>query len=376
MSRSVEIADCQILCALGDSESALIHLRDGTSKVSSKIAQEVKYPYFSIDDSERSLTVDEALGYLFKVIQPLLERLSLSAKELSQTAIFFGCASIDLSIAKLLEKSLDNDFAKSLKSERVGGGYYAKAVADRFGIHGVSFTYNTACTSSANALIDAATMLESGVIDHALVIGFEMYAPTTLEGFGVLQLLSQTSLKAFDKDRDGIVLGEAISAVMLNCSQDPTWSFLSAHSSCETHSVTGTSSDGIEISKVMKQALDKADIDSTEVTLVKAHGTGSVLNDTAELNAMRSVFGTNCTYLSLKPYIGHTLGGCALAELVLLMKSVDSGFVPKSLNYTSGDFDDMSALRETLFVDSGLFLLNFFGFGGNNTSFLIKKELL
>jgi 3-oxoacyl-[acyl-carrier-protein] synthase-1 len=277
-----------------------------------------------------------------------------------------------------IEQSVDGDFVKTWKRERVGGGGYVDSLMHRFGFEGPSLTYNTACTSSANALMDAAAMLDGGIVDYALVLGVELYSPTTLEGFVMMQLASPDAIRPFDAQRNGIVLGEAVSAVLLSRDDiaPSSWRYLGGNSNCETHSVTGANPDGSGIAEVMRHALRDAGTEPEEVTLVKAHGTASDLNDQAEMRGMEQVFENLPPYLSFKPYIGHTLGGCGAAELLLMMESVDAGFVPASANFETLDEDFTQApIQERLTVDSGRFMMNYFGFGGNNTSFIIEKVL-
>ncbi|MBU1641811.1 3-oxoacyl-ACP synthase, partial [bacterium] len=107
---------------------------------------------------------------------------------------------------------------------------------------------------------------------------------------------------------------------------------------------------------------------------VKAHGTASALNDRAEINAMKQVFDSPPPFFSLKPYIGHTLGSCGASEMLLLMECVDNGFIPASPNFSTPDETlQWSPITEKRACDSGLFMLNYFGFGGNNTSIVIEK---
>ncbi len=117
-------------------------------------------------------------------------------------------------------------------------------------------------------------------------------------------------------------------------------------------------------------------MDEDKITAIKAHGTASELNDTAEINGMKRAFEKVPPFFSLKPYIGHTLGGCGSAELLLMMESVDAGFVPSSANFSEMDEAlGLAPLHQSLEVNYGTFLLNYFGFGGNNTSFVIEKRL-
>jgi 3-oxoacyl-(acyl-carrier-protein) synthase len=380
MQKKITILGGELLSALGTYEQRIRHLEESTNNVASKSftanGAGQSFPYYLIDDKARETSKEMVMGYLEEAVEALLKKVDLGAEALKRTALFLGCSSIDMSVAYPLEKSLEAGFEKTLPCQRVGNGYYADALQNRFGLRGLAFTYNTACTSSANALMDAAAMLESGMIDHALVVGIELSAETTIEGFASMQLLSPDAIRPFDKNRSGIVLGEAVSAVMLSRDDvtPSSWHYLGGMSNCETYSVTGANPNGEEISIVMRRALENAGVQREAIDAVKAHGTASALNDTAEINAMHAVFEKLPPFLSFKPYIGHTLGGCGTAELLLMMESVDAGFIPASLNFTEGDEAlDALPLQQKLPLESGTFLMNFFGFGGNNTSYVVKK---
>ncbi|MDX1296052.1 MAG: beta-ketoacyl synthase N-terminal-like domain-containing protein, partial [Sulfurimonadaceae bacterium] len=355
-------------------------LRSGMPKITTMDARVPEgtepYPYYRLDDSERLSYTSIVDGYLDRVIQGLLKKLDLKASELQNVGVFLGSSSIDYSLAWPIEQDIDGGFARRWKRERVGGGGYVDGIMQRYGFDGPSLTYNTACTSSANALMDAASMLEGGIVDYALVLGLELYSPTTLEGFVMMKLLSPEAIRPFDQNRDGIVLGEAVSAVLLSRDDvaDASWHYLGGKSICETHSVTGANPNGEGIAQVMRDALDDAGVTSDSISIVKAHGTASDLNDQAEMRGMEQMFETIPPYLSFKPYIGHTLGGCGTAELLLMKESVDAGFIPPSVNFeTLDEAFENEPIRQMMELSTGRFMLNYFGFGGNNTSFIIEK---
>ena len=92
---------------------------------------------------------------------------------------------------------------------------------------------------------------------------------------------------------------------------------------------------------------------------------------------MKKVFKTRPDFFSLKPYIGHTLGSCGASELLLVMECVDAGFLPSTPNFKDLDPSlEWAPLAEKKVCSSGYFMMNYFGFGGNNTSLIIKKESL
>ena len=380
----ITILGGEILSALGEKESRLKHLSDGTYNVTTKsmitvLDEELSFSYYSIDEGERNSALSIPLHYLDEVVQKAIDKLSLTSDDLSRCGLFVGSASNDLSLSLPLGQNYDNSQDDNMACERIGNGYYADHLSSRFGLNGFSLTYNTACTSSVNAVIDAASMLESGVIDYALVVGFEMFAPISFEGFATMQLLSPNTIKPFDQKRDGLVLGEALSALFLSRDDvaPSSWQFHGGVSRCETHSVTGANPDGVGMGEVISAALKVADVEPNAITAVKAHGTASALNDLAEINGMKQVFEKAPAFFSFKPYIGHTLGSCGASELLLMLECVDAGFIPGTPNFINRDEElNWTPMQVKKSCNEGLFMLNYFGFGGNNTSIVIEKTTL
>ncbi len=381
MKPLITILGGELLSSLGEKNERLKHLKNGTYNTVLKSmilnGETLTFPYYAIQGKEYSEDLNIVFSYLQKVVTGALDNTDLDQGELSQCGLFLGCSSNDLSLAVPLGKNFDHSMEETQACERIGNGVYANFLQKTFGLSSLNFTYNTACTSSANAIIDAVSMLRGGLIDYALVVGVELFAPVTFEGFVSMQLLSADAIRPFDRARSGIVQGEAISAVILSRSdvKDSPWSYLGGSSSCETHSVTGANSDGVGIAKAITKALEDANISEEEITAVKAHGTASELNDKAEISGMKRSFKSIPPFFSLKPYIGHTLGGCGSAELLLMMESLDAGFIPPSANFTQMDESlGVAPLKEPLATKDGKFILNYFGFGGNNTSFIIEKR--
>ena len=247
----------------------------------------------------------------------------------------------------------------------------------RFNLRGPALTYNTACSSSANALLGARAFLATRLIDFALVIGLELYSPTTLEGFALLQLLSPETPRPFSADRRGIVAGEAVAACLLSRDDiaPSAWQLRGGAGACDPGSVTGADPSGAGFALVMEKALADSDLKAADITLVKAHGTASELNDPAELRALAQVFTEIPPYLSLKPLLGHTLGACGVAELLLLLEAVAAGQIPASPNFTALEAGfSREPLRRPLNLNNGCFLLDYFGFGGNNAALVVEKK--
>lgn len=373
-----------MLCALGSKPQRLKALQAGRSRSESvKVnvgGSEVVYPYYRIDNSSRRSDHTIVDGYFNQVVGDLLQNHpEVTAANPSRTGLFLGSSSIDYSLAWPIEEAVAETFTGRCQRLRVGSGNYLAALQSQFGFSGPALTYNTACSSSANAILGAAALLSSASIDYALALGLELYAPTTLEGFALLQLLAAAAARPFAQDRNGIVLGEVVSAVLLSRDDivPARWRLRGGKSSCDTTSVTGADVTGAGFAKVMHGALQACGVRPEDILLIKTHGTASNLNDLVEMRAMSRIFSEIPPYLSLKPYIGHTLGGCGVAELLLLFEAVNAGFMPASPDFHPLDREfNRAPISENMEVAGGIFMLNYFGFGGNNTSLIVEKVRL
>lgn len=290
--------------------------------------------------------------------------------------LFLGSSSLDIGIC-------ERDYAAALAAGeepdapmaqgRSGYGSLADAVAGRFGIEGPSLTVNTACSSSANAALYAARMIQSGELDYAVVLGTEDFNRLSLLGFASLMLVTEEQARPFDAGRDGLVLGEGVAALVLG-RPDPRCPFHldGGANLCDTSSATNASPQSI--AQVMREALAEAGVARDAVAAVKAHGTSTPSNDQAEGQGMRQLFGDALPpFTSLKGHLGHTLGACGAIEMAALMACLRAGFLPATAGFRRPDPElGITPLRAPAAARAGSYLLNFFGFGGNNTSLVLR----
>ncbi len=376
----ISILGGEIISALGDKVSRQQHLYHGTFQHTLRdvdvIGERQTVPYYAINSDLACPDLFDPTPALKQLIQQAINQLGLGSAALARCGLFIGNAANDLSLSIPLGINQDGKQIETINRERIGNGYYAQQLITHFGLNSLTLTYNTACTSSSNAIIDAAAMLEGKLIDYALVIGMEMYAPLSFEGFISMQLLAPQAISPFDSERQGLILGESISGLFLSRDEvaPSDWHFLGGSSCCETHSVTGVNPDGSGIAEVINSALDISAVKPSDVTAVKAHGTASRLSDLAEINGMKQVFSEQPDFYSLKPYIGHTLGSCGVSELLLSIECIDAGFLPPTPNFLHPDPELMwQPISSTRHCEHGVFVHNCFGFGGNNSVMVVEK---
>lgn len=301
-----------------------------------------------------------------------LAEAALPPAAVQRIGLFVGSTSLDLPLHEAAyTASYTRGDVPAVKEP--GYGNLARHIAERFGLEGQEYTLNTACSSSANAVLYARRMLAEGRIDHALVVGAEGYNRLSLLGFASLMLLTRAGYRPFDQARDGLVLGEGVGALVLGREARPgAYAVIGAATACDPSSPTNSQPE--RVAEVIRGALDDAGLPAEALVAVKAHGTGTPSNDLSEGQALRSVFGAPPPLTSIKPYVGHTLGACGAIELLCMLACWRDGFLPATPGFAQPDEAmGLSPLTARQPLGAGAMLCNFFGFGGNNTSLVLAS---
>ena len=372
----INILDYEISSAQGDLQQTLQAIKTDSISISSKtITQEqneIKIPFYTFKSE-----VKQNQESIYRVIKNLVSKITskMSKEKKKSTALIIGTSLIDWNLVDAINDTVYEYKKTPYSSKKRSIDSYAKDLSKELGLNDFSMTINTACTSSANALLEASNLINSNVFDYAIVLGVEIYSPLMSSGFYTMDLISKSTAKPFDTHRDGLVLGEGIAAILLG-KEDSEWSIEGGFSNCNSQTITSVSSSGDECVEVMQNALTNANVTANEITALKAHATGSFSNDEAEINAISKVFESSLIFTALKPYIGHTIGASGVLEISLFMGAIDNGFIPKTIGCTESMLKDFTPISEHKECDSGVFMCNYFGFGGNNISLIIKKELL
>lgn len=335
-------------------------------------------PYKLLSDTPLENTEQRLYRVLEQVVGTTLDAAELTRAERAAAGLFFGTSSFDISVSEAeyrgaLQHSPTNAIALATLSSQGGLAAYLR---ERFELRGPDYSFNTACTASANALIYADAMIRSGQLQHALVVGVELYNSLTALGFHGLQLLTSTGMKPFDRERNGLILGEGCSALLLSSRKARPHAFQLSGSAnlCDTYGMSAANPDGSTVAVAITQALQRARLQPSQIDAIKVHGTASLLNDEAEATGMRRVFAAMPPLVALKPFIGHTLGACGLNELLLFCAAAQREWLPA----TPGIGADSEVLGVSLnqaarALSPGRFMLNYFGFGGNNTSLIVSN---
>jgi 3-oxoacyl-[acyl-carrier-protein] synthase I len=380
--RAVYVNGLGLSCALGRGMDACMRsLALGTVRTVplalDGYSEPVRMPYYALPGEETLLfDTGRFLRLLPEAAAEALDQAGLGREARRRLPLFVGSTGFGVSRAEgeyleLLVREPGSSFALP----RVGFQEVRERLDETLGVGGPDYVFNTACTASANALLAAQRLISLGRMDQALVLGLEFANRTTLTGFSGLQLLSP-ELKPFDAGRDGIVLGEGLGAALLSAEPGGLGLALAGGASnCDTYSVTSASPDGGSIAALLRKVLAQTGLAPDQVRGVKAHGTASPQNDSSEAAGLRGIFDAMPPLCALKPYLGHTLGACGSIELALFGGAVSRGFLPPVPGFRRADPAlGVRPLTVEAPAPGGHYLLNYFGFGGNNTVLALEKR--
>lgn len=381
--RPVEIAGWGLSTHLGRGrEQHVAGLRDNRPRHAeielSGFTQPLHVPLLLAEGGDWSQPARRLEGMLCHAVEDALAMAGLAGNERSELALYLGSSSFAIGVAeRLYRQQVREPGNAAVPLPEAGFGEFLHQVRQWLQLAGSDRVFNTACAASANALLSAARAIATGRVDSALVIGVELANYTTVAGFAGMQLLTQERLRPFDRRRNGLVLGEGCGALVLRAATPGARLVCSGGASrCDTFGISASNPDGSGIGEVMAAALADAGVAPQALVAVKGHGTASPLNDDGEARGLDSVFGPERPPLFLlKGLLGHTLGACGAIEAALLATALEAGLMPGSAG--CDDPDPALGPAPQGMPDRarpGTYLLNYFGFGGNNCALVFDWQ--
>jgi len=259
-------------------------------------------------------------------------------------------------------------------------GAHTLKLAERFGMKGMSTTFNTACSSSANSIMFGAKLIKSGRAKRAIVGGADGLAKFTVNGFNALRILSPRPCMPFDKDRSGLTLGEGAAFLILESEElvgnKKVYGEVTGYGNTnDAFHPSSISDDAVGIISSISNALKVANLEPNQIDYINAHGTGTENNDISEMFGLTKVFGTIPPYQSTKPYTGHTLAAAAGIEAVFSLLAIQHSELYTSLNCPNPieeyNIAPIRAYQDNYEINH--ILSNSFGFGGNCSSIILSK---
>lgn len=242
-------------------------------------------------------------------------------------------------------------------------------------LSGPAVAVSSACSSSAKVFSTARRMIEAGLIDAAVVGGVDTLCLTTLYGFTSLGLLSTQACRPYDKERDGISIGEAAAFALLERPSEnidaKSVLLLGIGESSDAYHMSSPHPEGLGARMAMQQALQSASLNPADIDYINLHGTATPSNDAAEAKGVAAIFGHTTPCSSTKGATGHALGAAGAVEAVICALALQQGFIPGGLN--TREADSLLQLNYQLQNSDQVLtrvMSNSFGFGGTNCSLI------
>jgi len=267
-------------------------------------------------------------------------------------------------------------------------------ISIKYGLRGPNYVTVSACASATNAIIDAYNYIRLGKADAFVTGGSEAAVNQMgLGGFNALRALStrndspETASRPFDLDRDGFVLGEGAGAIILEEYEHAVKRGATIYAEIagggmagDAYHMTAPHPEGLGARNTMIAALEDAEMNPTEVDYINVHGTSTPLGDVAEVKAIEDVFGEHAFKINIsstKSMTGHLLGAAGAIEAIACILAVKNDIIPPTINHFTDDPAFDSKLNFTFNIAQkrivNVALSNTFGFGGHNTSVIVKK---
>ena len=262
----------------------------------------------------------------------------------------------------------------------------AAAVSQALGLYGPRETVSTACSSSALAVAMGADAVRRGVVPVALAIGTDALCRLTYAGFDALQALDVEPCRPFDRDRQGLSLGEGAAALVLESAAHarargacPRAVVLGWAATGDAHHPTAPHPAGAGAAAALTGALAAAGVPPDAVAYVNAHGTGTKQNDAVEVEVLRRVFGRRLVRMPVsatKSQLGHCLGAAGAVEAVVTVIALGEGLLPPTVNLRHLDpaWDDLDLVPEPgRRAALDVAVTSSYGFGGHNVSLVLGR---
>lgn len=368
-----------------------------TSDFSVKIAAEVKDfdPTLYMEKKE-SKRMDRYSQFALAAADIAVKNSGLNVEEVDSDR--FGCIvgsavggihTIEEEHSKLLAKGpskVSTFFIPMMLSNMASG-----LIAVKYQAKAVNISTVTACATGANAIGESYKRIQDGICDVMLAGGSEAaITPCSIAGFTALTTLSTTTdinraSIPFDKDRHGFVMGEGAGVMVLEDYDHAVkrgakiyGEIVGYGATCDAYHMTSPDPSSEGASKSILNAINDAGISPKDVTYVNAHGTSTLYNDKFETQAIKNIFkeeAKNIYVSSTKSMTGHLLGAAGAVEAIICAKALEDSFIPATINHVQTDPElDLNFVPNVgIQKEFDYALSNAFGFGGHNSSLVIKK---
>jgi 3-oxoacyl-[acyl-carrier-protein] synthase I len=252
----------------------------------------------------------------------------------------------------------------------------AARLARAFRFDAAPIVVSNACISGLLGMITGMRLIRAGLFENAVVTGADVISRFILSGFGSFQALSPGHCKPFDKDRDGINLGEGAATVVLSSRTEYNngLRLRGGSVSNDANHISGPSRTGMELCQTIERSLLDAGAAKGDIGFISTHGTATAYNDEMEAKAITLAALNHAPVNSLKGYYGHTLGAAGLIESIVTLQSIREGLILPSRGFEeNGVTTPLNVATGLLATPLTTCLKTASGFGGCNAAVVLGK---
>ena len=394
-----------VISSLGNSTKTFFeNITDGKSGISPitsfdttnhpvKIAGEIKINLDEYFDSKELNRLDRFSAFALLAAKEAVEDNIVNDPLKSKVGVIIGSGIGGL-------HTMEEQYSRLQKSpKRVSPFFVPSMILDivsghisiKYGFKGPNFAVVSACASANHAIGESFNRIKYGMNDIIVTGGTEGgITPLSIAGFANMKALTRNSnynlaSRPFDNERDGFVIAEGAGILVLEEYEhakkrgaEILGEIIGYGATADAYHLTSPALDGAGAVEAMSEALRSANINSSEVNYINAHGTSTPFNDKIETLAIKKVFNKEFNDLfvsSSKSMLGHLLGAAGAVEAIITIKALQTGILPPTINYNTPDPDcDLNYIpNKAIEKNINYALSNAFGFGGHNASLLFKK---
>ncbi|MGG5209681.1 beta-ketoacyl synthase N-terminal-like domain-containing protein [Chryseobacterium sp. MIQD13] len=376
MKKEIYITDYNCVTPLGfDVSSNWNNLAEGSSGVAlHKVIENHEAFYASIIDTEKlnekfkNNFDNQDFTRLEKMFLLSLKPLVEKHKVTEQTAFILSTTKGNIGLLKNQAELPEGVYLSNL----------AQKIADYFGFKTKPIVVSNACVSGVMAIAVAKNMILAGKYKDAFVIAGDEVSEFVISGFNSFQAIGAGPCKPYDKNRNGINIGEATAAVYITSSlnEDEKFRFKILGDSAvnDANHISGPSRTGDGLYASIKNAMTEADIIPEQIDFISAHGTATLYNDEMEAIAFNRMELQNIPLNSMKGYYGHCLGASGLLESIISMESSRYDLLISSKNFEEmGVSQPLNIIKENQPAKVRYILKTASGFGGCNAAVVLEK---
>jgi len=255
-------------------------------------------------------------------------------------------------------------------------GTLSEKINAHFGFKKNPMMVSNACISGVMAINMAARYIETGKYSQVIVSGGDIITEFVVSGFSSLMALSAGHCRPYDKERDGINIGEACATIIMSgANTNSSVKVLAGFTSNDANHISGPSRTGDGLYNSISKSLEDHKISTREIDFINAHGTATAFNDDMESKAFKLAELDHTPVNSFKSYFGHTLGAAGVIESIISVESMKDNCLIKSLGFKqNGTTFDLNVIGENCNKNVTTVLKTASGFGGCNAAVIFQKD--